>query len=419
MQGLPLNFQTLTFQTLASSPNEAAIDVLMAALDEADRNVRLASLDALTQRVESRGPRLLLEHWDKLDEIDIKFMRSRKTWMVDAIRQSLRGPVDVVNHAVAAAKQLSVVEVAEDLIAIAEAARSLDARVQAAQAVLALVEPLGHSARQDRSRSTVRGPIVARLVESVKRFANHRNPVLIEAFLSVSTWNDADLRAIVEANGEAMDLICGRLAISPQPGTIGLLAGFVRRKQIPPRILAIMQTRSDEAFRDALLRYVGKEPTGNVIRNLGDMGMPKSCHGGDVLIEKTSPENRAAMISVYAAANQDNLEMMHLVASVIRHGGPGCVAAASLALNKCEVPTSDFWMRAAVPIADDDQEAIAMDENAQLLSKLIDLLEHDEPALKTKRPPGVGTAARRCDVGKISYLTPSKPSSTRTGRDDD
>lgn len=377
MQGL-----TTTFETLAVTRNEAAIDVLIAALDEADGKIRLAALDALTRRQEPRGPKMLLARWAAIDPAGVKFLRPRKAWMLETLRQSLRGPIDAIETVIVAAQQLNATEVVADLIAIAETAPDLTVRVRAGQAVLALVDPIGRSAREDRSLSTVRNPIVARLVESVRRFAVHRNPVLIEAFLSVSSWSDGELRAIFEAAAEPMNLICDQLAISELPGPIELLAGYIRRKTIPPRILAIMQTRTDEAFRDALLRFVGNEPSGNVIRNLRDMGMPKSCHGGESLVEGTSPENRAALISVYAMANQDNLETMHLITTVLRHGGPGCIAAASLALGKCEVPTSEFWMRAAVPIADDDQEAIALDENAQLLSKLIELLEHDEPALR-------------------------------------
>lgn len=377
MQGL-----SPTFETLAATRNEAAIDVLLAALAESDPKLRFAALEALTRRTEARASRMLLTQWDKVDDAGVKHLRAHKAWITEAIGQALRGPVDAVGNAIVAAQQLQIIEVAADLITIAESSPNLSVRVRAAQSVLALVDPIGRSARRDRSRSSVRSLIVARLAESVQRFAIHRNPVLIEAFLSVASWSDGDLRAICEANAEPMNLISDRLAVSQLPGPIELLAGFIRRKSIPPRILAIMQTRTDEAFRDALLHFVGNEPSGNVTRNLRDMGMPKSCHGGESLVEGTPPENRAALISIYAVGNQDNLETMHLITTVLRHGGPGCVAAASLALAKREVPTSEFWMRAAVPIADDDQEAIALDENSQLLSKLIDLLEHDEPALQ-------------------------------------
>ena len=117
----------------------------------------------------------------------------------------------------------------------------------------------------------------ARLADSVRRFSMHRNEELVDAFLLVSTWGDADLRQMISDKGPTMDLICARLAQASHPGVIDLLAGFVRRRNLHQRIGQIHCSRTDEPFRDALLRKIGVEPTATVLRNLREIGLPQCC----------------------------------------------------------------------------------------------------------------------------------------------
>ncbi|TWU49682.1 hypothetical protein [Rubripirellula reticaptiva] len=370
-----------TFQTLATTRNEAAVDVLMATLDDSNKKLRSQAINALLIRTGQRAPQMLLARWNKLLEEDLKQLRAQPTWMRDVIIAALKSGGEGIETSIEAARSLGLTDAVQELVFLAEVSASREIRSKAGLAVLSLVAPIGRAARQDRSQPTVRGPILARLADSVRRFSMHRNATMVEAFLMASSWGDGDLRAMIAEESEALDLICDRFSKSENQGVMDLLAGFVRRKSISPRILERMQTCTGAGYRDALLSCVGTEPSGNVVRNLRDMGMPKACHGGEELVTQISPERRAALIHLYITANQDNLETMHLITAVLRQGGPGCVSAAAIALGRCEVPSIDFWMRAAVPVADDDREAIAADENAKLLSDLIELLEHDEPAL--------------------------------------
>lgn len=376
MQGL-----NLTFETLATTWNEAAVEVLISALASPDSNLREQAITALMRRVGPRGSRLMLANWKQLNVDDLKLLRRKPTWMREAIVSSLKAGGESLKTAIEAARSLGLIDAIEELIFLAEVGASREVRVMAGQAVLSLVTPLGRDAREDRSHATVRSPVLSRLADSVRRFSMHRNTTLIDAFLMTSSWGDGDLRAMIDENGVSLDLICDRFANSNQQSVIDLLAGFIRRKSVAPRIMEQIQTRTDAAFRDALLSCVGTEPTANVVRHLRDIGMPKSCRGGEDLVAQIIPERRAALVHLYIATNENNLKTMHLITAIVRWGGPGCVAAAAIALGRCEVPTIDFWMRAAVPIADDDLKAILADENARLLSDLIKLLDHDEPAL--------------------------------------
>jgi hypothetical protein len=281
--------------------------------------------------------------------------------------------------AMEAAQALELNRLLPELILLAESSASRTIKQRATEAVLAMVGPLGADARCDRNQPTVRGPVVSRLADSVRRFAMHRNEALVDAFLMASTWGDSDLRQML-SDGPQLELIFRRLAESADAGVIDLLAGFIRRRNVHDRIGRTIQSRRDEAFRDALLRKIGGEPTATVLRNLHDIGMPAVCRGGEALLDSIAPHYRAALIHLYVAANSDIVETLHLIAATVERS-TGCETAAAIGFSRCEVPNVEFWMRAAVPVADGDETMIAADDNARLLKRLIDLLDHGDPAI--------------------------------------
>lgn len=375
MQGLDL-----TYQTLAETRNEAAVDALIAALDDSNARTRRRALGGLLSRSEPKSSEQVLANWDKLNADDLRVLRPRKSWLANTVDQALRGSGDSVKTAIDAAEGLELATSLPQLTLLAESSAAREVRQRASEAVLSIVQPLGRAARADRDQPTVRGPVLARLADSVRRFSMHRNEKLVDAFLLVSTWGDSELRQMISEGGPALELICKRLKDTELTGVIDLLSGFIRRKTLPQPIGAIIQSRSDESFREALLRKITGEPSATVLNNIRDMGMPKSCRGGEEILLDIAPDYRAPLIHVYVAGNQDSIETLHLIAAAVE-AGSGCEAAATIGFSRCEVPDIEFWMRAAIPVADGDEEAIAADTNAHLLKRLIDLLNDADSSL--------------------------------------
>ncbi len=377
MQGLQL-----TYETLGKTRNEAAVDVLVAALADAQPENRRRALAAILARPEERSSQQVLENWDLLQADDLRVLRQKKQWMAPAIEKSLKEGSENMPHAIAAAKSLGSFTSIPHLVLIAESSGSRPLRAAASDAVIELAQPLGQDARADRDQPTVRGPVLKRLADSVRRFSMHRNEKLVDAFLLVVTWGDGDFRQLISEGSPQLDLICRRLRESECTSVNDLLAGFIRYRNIPDWISEIIRTRQHGQFREALLRTVGAEPSATVLRNLNVIGMPQSCEGGESLIREVAPEYRAALAHLYTAADSNDMRKLHVVASAAESGGPGCETAAALCLARCEVPEVDIWMRAALPIADGDQALIQSDNNARLLQRLIDLLGHSDPALE-------------------------------------
>lgn len=376
MQGL-----NLTYDTLGNTRNEAAVDVLLAALSDEDSATRRHALNGFLSRQEEKSPEQVLAHWHLLQPDDLRILRPRNKWIAKAIEKALRQSGEEVDRAIDAATSIGLHSAIPQLAMLAESSGSRAQRMKATDAVIELVEPLGRNARADRDQPTVRNPVLARLADSVRRFSMHKNHKLIDAFLLLVTWGDADFRQLLSEKSAQLDLLAKRLRDSQLAGINDLVAGFLRRRNIPDPISAIIQERDQVEFRDALLRTVGNEPSATVIRNLNGLGLPQSCVGGESLMREIPAEYRSALTHIYAATDHDPLDKLHVIATAVECGGPAVAPTAAICLSRSEIPSAKIWMRAAVPVANGDQEAIESDPNARLLQRLIDLLDHPEPGL--------------------------------------
>jgi hypothetical protein len=209
----------------------------------------------------------------------------------------------------------------------------------------------------------------------------HRNEAMVKAFLLVTSWGDADLRQMLGKKTTERDLLCKCLRTSTHPGVMELLAGFIRRRNLPPWLAKIIIEREDEAFRDQLLTQVGAEPLANSLRNLRDMGRPACCSGGEAILASVPAQLHAPLVHVYNETNQDSVVTLNLIAAVIEQGTNAAVSAGAVALSRSKSVDIDLWMRAAIPVADDDLEAIKYDATAKLLKRMIELLSHKDAAV--------------------------------------
>ncbi|TWU42832.1 hypothetical protein Poly41_11330 [Novipirellula artificiosorum] len=376
MQGLQL-----TYTQLAGSSNRAAVDVLVSMIDHPNPATRLMTIQALLRRSEPECGEAVLSRWESLDLECRRHLRNKKDWIAPAIENSLQQRDANLGRAIAATETLGVQAAVCHLIPIAEIHPSEVVRESATKTILELVHQLGRDARAERGQPSVRMPILARLAESVKRFSIHRNEDLVDAFLMVCTWGDAELRDLIAPDSQCRNRIAERLHRTSRVGIVELLTGFLHRRSVPPFILKILADRRDEVYRDFYLRTIGHEPSPIVQRNLAEVGIPTCCFGDAKLMDQISPDHRAAAVFVYNQAHADLMGYLRTVVAALKRGGPGVVTASVIGLGKCEVPNVKVWLRSAVVLASGDSAAIQADPNAQLLENMIQLLDHPDAAL--------------------------------------
>lgn len=190
----------------------------------------------------------------------------------------------------------------------------------------------------------------------------HRNERLLKALLEISAWSAGDLRRLFEQPSLSRDLICAQLEKTSQLGAVELLAGFVRRRDLPQCITQVIQMRADETFRDALLDVIGNESSTTTQKNLQLIGMPHSCNGSERMVGEREIRRHAALIHVYVSVGSETIAKLQVVAAAAERGVDQCTAAAAIGLSRCETPEIEFWMRKAISVSDGNEAAIASDD---------------------------------------------------------
>ena len=375
MQGLEL-----TYAVLGRTRNEAAVDVLLSAL-QGPSECRELALRTLLGRSEPRTPAKVLANWSNLDDSDLEILRKRKAWFSDAIRSALQRSGEDLATAISAAESLQMTTFLPTLVELAESNTDDTIRDRATEAVLSLANHLGQDARADHDLPTIRYPALTRLSESIDRFKTHQNEHLIDAFLLATTWGDNDFRRIQHAGGKVYELICERMKTSEHPGVMSLLSGFLRRRNLDEHLAMLMRERDDEAFRDFFLNAIGTEPSATVLKNLKLVGVPPCCRGGETLAETLGDDQLPALVQLYASANGNHAETLHVIAATAERHTEVCDSNAAFALSRCEMISVESLLRAALLIAEGDVAAIHHDENARLLSRLITLLDHQDESV--------------------------------------
>lgn len=370
-----------TYDTLAKTRNEAAIEVLRSALIDPDASVRLRALAAMVRRREPRCRSSVLTRWPRLNSDEKELLGANAKWLEPAVRERLKRAGADVGPAIDAAVALQLASVVREIVAIAETSPRGPVRDQATEATLTMTETLGRDARADRDRPTVRNPILTRLDASVRRFRDHENDRLLDAFLGVVSWGDCELRHRLDADSPVSGMLVERMESSDRRAVIELITGFIRRRHVSEGVVGILGRRTDKPFRDALLRAIGAEPCDAALKNLKRIGTPACCRGDEALLDELPAECRAPLAHVAITTYEDPIRALNLACAAIERVGAGCGTAVAAALARCPLPSVDVWMRAAGTVAGGDTRAIRKDENASLLERLIRLLDHPNPSV--------------------------------------
>jgi hypothetical protein len=373
----------LTYRILVETRNNAAVDALASQLPSASVAARQRILMALASRAEPRAAELLLENWQHIAREDYPALAKKSEGIEGAVARSLETRIHIEN-AIEAMASLGLTGSFAPLLKIAESDSQNEIRIMATKAVMRLAAKQGKAARQDQGSNM--SPVIARLVDSVASFDKHRNINIVDAYLLASSWNDATLRDWLTHKSPIQTLLLDRLARSEHAGVIELLVGYLNRRVCPPIIAKTMLERTDQTTRDSILRAIGSKPSGTTLQHLSEMGIPKSMANPNSIFRVIPEDHRAALVHVYAAGCKDPIQVLDVITEAILRGGPNVIPAASLWLSRCDVPDTEFFMRAAIPVAksfesESPEAAFQLPHDAKLVRRLIELLSHREISL--------------------------------------
>lgn len=419
----------LTFAHLAATSNEAADSLLDLALESSDAHVRSLAIQSILARGYPTGVRRILQLWSELNDDQLRLAQDFPQVFRRPIEQTLAGDIKDIprENALEAMRLLSLDELLPLLIDYLENNEDRSLRATMLAVVLDLAAAIGDSARRGRERPSIREPIIRRLADSVKSCFKHGCEGLNEAFLVAASWSDRELRMLLTEDPGTIRRLHKCLQTSSLPGVIQLLAGFIRRRDIPLLAQNVISQREDAAFRDALLAAVGDDPPRIALRNLQQLPLLPCLADAAAIVGKTPSVYHAALVHTFTANHRIAVAQLNVILDVIARGNPRAENAAAISLERAERIDSLAMIQAAVSITSGNLQAIAGNPIAQIVWRMVQALDHPNPhivaALRSvlsplqatsmmehldfiEQPPtpGLGGLVRRIDPSLIPSL---------------
>jgi HEAT repeat protein len=352
-----------TFQYLAKTDNEAAVDVLRAALDCPNPESRHEALLALLQRRSSAGRQEVFRRLAGLDEDSRAFLREHRGRLIPVVAEGLRGSAaGTVGVACAAAISFCLYEAMPQLVAALVTPDYEHAALVAGTlrrlTELFYAELTSGESSQHRDPDGMRLRITAALEEAVRKFHRHRREEVVEALLLVVKQSNVTLRQLLSRPDEACyETLRKTLAESPRGGVMRLLLGFLEDPQSPRAVLEVIARRCDSKFLEHLLLRVGARPSKTIAERLARIDDIAWAQPGHPAIAQLSEEAQKGAVQMMMASGMARSKVLAALGPILLEGKTAARRAAAEALAQFDEPEASALLVKA--LNDEDPEVRA------------------------------------------------------------
>ncbi len=356
-----------TFRLLATTPNEAALRVLLPALDAPRACIREAALSAVLSRRSPAGHREVLRRLHMADDRWRAIVEEHRGRMTQALRDAiLSGDRQLCENGCHAAVWFREYDLIPALVNLLEDPGSPH-RELAGRTLLEVVGLLygelsdSRTGPRRRDPERVRHYVIAGLERSIERFAAHRRREILEAYLLLVKRDDATLKRVLDDPHHAAFLtLVDVLSKSDAPGVIGLLLAFLDDLRAPSAALGVIAKRSDVAFIRYLLRRIGNEPSAAARHNLKRIASVPWLKPDSGVLSQLDDAAQHAAVRVAMTAGIPRTQAFGVVAHLLHHGRPGGRRAAVEALNEFHGAEANALVRKALDDRDPHVQAGAL-----------------------------------------------------------
>jgi hypothetical protein len=328
-----------TFGLLAKTENEAAIEVLLPALDSPQPAIQEGALVALLHRPGPAGGREILRRVPTMSPRWKSIIGQHHGRMTGALRDAvLDADANRCRNGCQAAVWFREYDLIPTLLAVLQGRGGRHADV-AAGSLLGLTERLydelaGTSQRSDRrDPHLVRRHVVNSLEAAVGHYGQHKRPEVIEAFLLLASRDNVTLKLILQSpRHPALAPVIETLTRSPRKGVIRLLLAYLDDPHVPPGALEAIAHREDMTFLQYLLRKIGREPSSAVAQNLKRMDSIAWLRSGQTQWRELDDAAQHAMVRLLMASSIPRPQVFAVLEKVLVHGKGGGRREAARAL---------------------------------------------------------------------------------------
>ncbi|MBI3465306.1 MAG: HEAT repeat domain-containing protein [Planctomycetes bacterium] len=328
-----------TFEVLQSTANEAAVGVLIPALDSPLQEIRDGALRALLVRRSVTGLREVLNRWHTLDRRVKAIVSEYPGKMAQALRDALlTEDQQTCTNACQAVLWVREYHLMPALITAMEAEGNPHSDL-AARTLLDLCQLLYEELaaprdyRNRRDPQLVRQHVITSLEESVTRYSKHRRKEVIEALALLVGRDNPTLNSILlnPHHGSYLAVV-DVLSRSQRGGVIRLLLSFLDDPHSPSAAMTVLAHRSDRRFLEHLLRKIGESPSDTARHNLKRIEIIPWARQDAPLLDGLDDAAQHSAVQLVMASGMKRLDAFLLIEHLLRHGKAGGRRAACEAL---------------------------------------------------------------------------------------
>jgi len=385
---------TTTFCVLADTRNEAAVDVLIPALDSTNPAIQEGALAAVLTRRSADGHREILRRFPDFNDRWKAIVGQHPGRLTPTLREAVLGADPLLCRN---ACQAAVAFREYDLIPTLLTAIEGDGRPNGdavVETIAALVERLyeelagrGEPAVR-RDPQALRRFVLGALELSVQRFGRHRRREVIEAFLLLAYGDNATLQQILQNPHHVAFLVAvDVLTHSEHAAVVRLLLGFLDDPQAPSAALSVVGNRGDARFARHLLRKIGLAPAAAVMHNLKRMTAVVWLRRGGAVLEHLDDAAQQAAVRLAVGAAIPRQQAYETIEYLLLHGKTGGRREAARALADFPGAAANA---AALQASNDADPLVQATAVAQLrsrnipsaLPRLVELLDSRHAAVR-------------------------------------
>ena len=295
----------VTWKVLESSRNQAATSALGFGLNSTISAVRHRCLSSLLARNDESGHRSILLSWEHLDASDRQLLSAQSQKFVSPAREVLQnGSIQEKKLILSAVSDLDLTDSADILLEYVEEIKS-PLRESAAECLLAMCERWGRGSRRTGVlTNSLRQLLVKKL--HAKVLANSKIAELMDAWLSLIHWDDAQQRSLLQdPSHPAYARMVDRLCKTNCSSALQLLAGYFWRVTAPRSIQEIVLEKADPQLAIEMAQLVSDDMLDSVLERLRYSPPLASMMLVDISQLKIDAATKRRLLLMMAASRED------------------------------------------------------------------------------------------------------------------
>ncbi len=344
---MPSGLRT-TCRFLARTENEAAVEVLVAALDCPQAEVRDEALRALLDHRSPAAHLAVLQRMSSMDERARGIITERPERLTSVLVETARDPSpDLCTNACNAIAACRLYDAMPALTSILGDAENPNHAI-VARTMLKLTERFygdlssSDEAIRRKDNEGFRLRITSSLEDAVRKFHKHKQAETVEALLLLARRDNVALRCWLQRPDEACyDTIVHLLSNSQRGGVIRLLLRFLEDPQLPLAVVKVITTRTDVKFVKNLLDTVGSRPSKTIAETLARFESFAWAEPGDELFAMLDDTAQEQAVALLMSTSMSRERLLDVLSYLLAEGKLSGRRAAAKALAAFRGPKAD------------------------------------------------------------------------------